>query len=92
MAVEVPVELAIAGAFPALLEHIKRLLEDRIRSDLDLAGVKVWQWHSQTGGRAHTEAGERMGLELRGLGPVSAGASQRREGGHVTPPPVGRPQ
>ena len=65
MAVGVPAELTIGKAFPSRLEHVKRLLEDRIGSDLELAGVKVWQWTSQTGGRAYTEAGDRMGLELR---------------------------
>jgi len=65
MAIDVPLDLASAGAFPSQLENVRRLLESRIGSDLDLAGVKVWQWTSQTGGRAYTEAGERMGLELR---------------------------
>lgn len=64
-AVEVPLGLAVAGDFAARLRQVKRLLEQRIDGDLELAGVKVWQWKTQTGGRAYTEAGDRIGLELR---------------------------
>ena len=55
MAVEVSLELAMAGALAAHLEQVRRLLEDRIGSDPELAGVKVWRWTSQTGGRAYTD-------------------------------------
>ena len=65
MAVEVPLGLALASDSAASLERIKVLLEDRIQRDIELAGVKVWQWTSRTGGRAYTEAGDRMGRELR---------------------------
>lgn len=64
-AVDVPVALVAANAIPAHLQQIRRLLESRIEGEVELAGVKVWQWTSQSGSRAYTEVGERIGLELR---------------------------
>jgi hypothetical protein len=64
-AVDVPVALATDNAIPARLQQVRRLLENRIEGDVELAGVKVWEWTSRSGGRAYTELGDRIGLELR---------------------------
>jgi hypothetical protein len=65
MAVEVPLALATDPAFPARIEQVRQLLEGRIAGVPELAGVKVWQWTSQSSGRAYTATGTRIGLELR---------------------------
>jgi hypothetical protein len=64
-AVDVPAALMTDNAISARLRQVKGLLEDRIERSAELAGVKVWEWTSRTGGRAYTEVGDRIGLELR---------------------------
>lgn len=64
-AVDVPAALVTDSAIAARLRQVRGLLEDRIDGDARLAGVKVWEWTSRTGGRAYTEVGERIGVELR---------------------------
>jgi hypothetical protein len=70
-AIDVPAELVADPAILGRLEQVKVELEKRITASEELSGVKVWRWTSSSGGRAYTEAGGRVGLELR-LSPPSS--------------------
>jgi hypothetical protein len=64
-AVDVPLDLVADEDFQTRLMQVRQILEARIASAPELAGVTVWQWTSTSSGLAYTEAGSRTGLELR---------------------------